>query len=208
MCGGGCGRRQWWVGGGGDHGENCELTGGTRLSTTQRWRQPSGNSVRGVQGPTRRRKSSETHLDDRLGAHVVSDLLPVAVVPALGGAGRGRASGVRRVGAGRNLVCFFYVPRGCHGPRSNGGGKRACTHRLMASRNRLCSWSVHDSLDLVIVYGLRALLLSGCFIAAVPSSCCTDLGMRRFSSLRGFRLRRRERPREPGTLARTPRADY
>lgn len=76
-----------------------------------------------MQGPTRRRKSSETHLDDRLGAHVVSDLLPVAVVPALGGAGRGRASGVRRVGAGRNLVCFFYVPRGCHGPRVERGWK-------------------------------------------------------------------------------------
>ena len=43
------------------------------------------------------------------------------------------------------------------------------THRLIASRNRSCSWSVHDSLDLVIVYGLRVLLASACFIVHVPS---------------------------------------
>jgi hypothetical protein len=39
------------------------------------------------------------------------------------------------------------------------------THKLMASRNMLCSRSVHDSRLLVIVYGLRALDDSGCFMA-------------------------------------------
>jgi hypothetical protein len=37
---------------------------------------------------------------------------------------------------------------------------------LIASRNMLCSCSVHDSRLLVIVYGLRALLASGFIVEA------------------------------------------
>ena len=41
---------------------------------------------------------------------------------------------------------------------------RGKTHRLMASRNMLCSRSVHDSRLLVIVYGLRVFDASGFFM--------------------------------------------
>ena len=58
------------------------------------------------------------------------------------------------------------------------------THRLIASRNRSCSWSVHDSLDLVIVYGLRVLLASACFIVHVPSLPASWENARRFSAPR------------------------
>ena len=68
-----------------------------------------------------------------------------------------------------NLVCFFSVPRGSTESRLERVGTGLNTHRLIASRNRSCSWSVHDSLDLVIVYGLRVLLASACFIVHVPS---------------------------------------
>ena len=37
---------------------------------------------------------------------------------------------------------------------------------MMASRNMLCSRSVHDSRLLVIVYGLRVFEGSGCFMVA------------------------------------------
>lgn len=68
-----------------------------------------------------------------------------------------------------NLVCFFSVPRGSTESRLERVGTGLNTHRLIASRKRSCSWSVHDSLDLVIVYGLRVLLASACFIVHVPS---------------------------------------
>ena len=67
------------------------------------------------------------------------------------------------------MFVFFSVPRGSTESRLERVGTGLDTHRLIASRNRSCSWSVHDSLDLVIVYGLRVLLASACFIVHVPS---------------------------------------
>jgi hypothetical protein len=54
------------------------------------------------------------------------------------------------------------------------GGARGCasqeTYRLIASRNMVCSLSVHDSRDLVIVYALRvfaaSIIAAEVFIAA------------------------------------------
>ena len=54
---------------------------------------------------------------------------------------------------------FFFSGGGGGEPRARGK-----THRLMASRNMLCSRSVHDSLLLVIVYGLRVFDASGFFM--------------------------------------------
>jgi hypothetical protein len=44
-----------------------------------------------------------------------------------------------------------------------GGNGGAFTYKLMASRNMLCSCSVHDSRDLVMVYGFRALFAASSF---------------------------------------------
>jgi hypothetical protein len=60
---------------------------------------------------------------------------------------------------------------------------------LIASRNMLCSFSVHDSRLLVIVYGLRALLASGFIVEAseiLPPGAV--------SVARGEKPVRRERP--------------
>lgn len=62
---------------------------------------------------------------------------------------------------------FFFCSVGAGVRR--GEFERGRTHKLIAFRNMSCSWSVHDSLDLDIVYGFLALLASGFMLAFPPS---------------------------------------
>ena len=68
------------------------------------------------------------------------------------------------------------------------GRGEGSTHMLIASRNMLCSFSVHDSRLLVIVYGLRALLASGFIVEA------SEIPPGAVSVARGEKPVRRERP--------------